>query len=238
MGSGARTEFGAEFGARVLPRIILNELSNPDTESLEARINEAFEIEFKQIVRIMSSVPIHTGVKSGQNSLTYQFPDYFFFTILAFVMNKDRLMVMAAGDGIYYINGQRYEIGPFPGNCPPYFAYRLLEDFDKHDHRIKIVEDMPSSQVDSLLVASDGLSYYEQVATGDYLMACGKPVAPVEALYSDKSILGNTDGIQRILRLTQRLAERKDPETGLAKRFGRYLEDDTTIIAMKRWEDD
>lgn len=236
MGSGTKTEFGSEFGARLLPKIIINELSNPDTTTLEDRINFSFEAQLQQITN-MISLPSSRSVKTGQYDNNGQYFDYFFFTILAFVIHNDRLLVLESGDGIYYINGIRHEIGPFEGNCPPFFGYRLLEGFDRDEFKIRIVEDMPLCEFDSLLIASDGLSYYEEAVAAGHLMSTGQPIPPVEALYSDKSILGASDGIQRILRLVQRIGDRKDPGTGELKRLGRYLEDDTTIIAVKRVEE-
>ena len=182
----------------------------------------------------MSSIPVgpNIRVKSG---LAQQFMDYFFFTVIGFVVGGGKLIIFAAGDGVYYVNGERHQIGPFPDNAPPYFAYRLLEGFDKHSHRIRIVAEYPIEKVDNFLIASDGLTDYEKAQ--DMLMANGKLVPSIQSLYSDKSIVGHPEGIQRLLRLVQRSADSKDPATGLMKRVGRYLEDDTTIITARKLVD-
>jgi len=229
MGSGARTEFGAEFAAKILPSSIIDALI-PDGSSFEDSLNRDFESYLRNLVRLM--IP-PMKVCNSRNQ-TQEFQDYFFFTILGFVIAEETLKIFAAGDGIYYINGERRELGPFPGNAPPFFSYRLLEGFNKYDHRIRVIEEIPISDVDNFLIASDGFSDYEKVAD-ICLMSNGEVVPSVERLYSDDSIVGHPEGVQRTLRLVQRQQERRT-ECGVMQRIGRYLEDDTTIISARRTE--
>jgi len=222
MGSGEKTEFGAEFGAYMLQKIVLNALKYWDKEHWEQEINSSFHSAIRDLLNLM-------GNMSGQ-----QFQDMFFFTSVIFVMTDEELIIMAAGDGIYYINGERFQIGPFPYNAPPYFAYRLLQGFDKDEHSIKIVDRRPLAEVESFMIASDGFEDYEEAAVAQSLMVCGKFVPPVAELFSSGTFTGHPEGVQRLLRLVQRSEEVKDPETGLSYRIGRYLEDDTTMIVGRR----
>jgi len=159
----------------------------------------------------------------------------FLFTIVAAVMGKDYTYVLSFGDGFYAINGQLHEIGPFENNAPPFIAYGAIEEHVKNVSDLKFVlhEIMPTPEVESLLLASDGL---KDLAQAEEQRMPGKQelVGPVSQFWTDDLYFSNEVALSRKLAMVNRSVAKMDRQrTRLIHEIG-YLKDDTTLVAIRR----
>lgn len=138
----------------------------------------------------------------------------FLFTIVGFVIRPEETTLFACGDGVVSINGDAAELGPFPGNRPPYLAYQLLESApDTPD--LSPLTSRPTGEIQSLLVGTDGVL--------DWIELEGHPEAPSLGDTLDHPALSrNPDFLRRRLTVAQR---RGGPGA---------LPDDTTLILVRR----
>jgi len=78
--------------------------------------------------------------------------DYLLFSIIGVVLSERTGCVFHCGDGYYFINGDKTQLGPYPDNKPQYFAYNLIWP----DVWMRFAY-FDVSKLESLLIATDGL---------------------------------------------------------------------------------
>ena len=155
-------------------------------------------------------------------------------TLLGALITPAQTVIFAIGDGVYILNGQVTRIGPFAGNAPPYLAYALLDgaacppELADAARQFQILTAVPTAQVETLLLATDGL--LDVIArAGEPLPGKTEPLGPVAQFWEDARYLDNPDAIRRRLALANSQALRPDGRVvpGL-------LPDDTTLLVMCR----
>ncbi len=78
--------------------------------------------------------------------------DHLLFTLLIAFVGESHTTVVGAGDGCYAVNGLLVELDE--RNCPNYLGYGLLEEIPAK--RLNLLSRIPTSEVQSLLLATDG----------------------------------------------------------------------------------
>ena len=161
------------------------------------------------------------------------------YTIMGLVMDAERALIFALGDGAFAVNGDVTVLPAYEGNKPPYLAYHIVPSTLAPDAlEFRILADLPTSEITSLMIGSDGV--------GDFIAAehlplpvLGTPVGPLSQFWEDESYTTNADKIRRRLAMANRewidygidgdgrLARRPHLKSGL-------LGDDTTLVVVRR----
>lgn len=210
-GSGRHSEVGAKLGARLLTEtaVRLLDAGAPAGEAPTwSRVRRDLLAQLRLLANAMGG------------SLTDTVADYFLFTAVGVAVTLEQTVVVAAGDGLLAVNGAARQLGPFPGNQPPYLSYDLIDD--EPGPPLAIEARLPTAEVDSVLVGTDG--------------AVDLPAdeLSVDVLCADDALFRNRDAMRR--RLALLAAERVTPDweaRRLVRARGR-LPDDTTVIALRR----
>jgi hypothetical protein len=138
------------------------------------------------------------------------------FTLVGAVVGPTQTALFALGDGLLALNDRSLQLGPFPGNQPPYLGYALLPQalhgFAPEALRLRIHASAPTGEVQSLALGTDGaLDLGAAAATSDRLL--GEPL-----------LFKNPDALRRRLYLLAR-----DQPGQPAP-----LHDDTTLLLLRR----
>ena len=137
--------------------------------------------------------------------------DYFLFTTVGALIRDTHVEVFAIGDGSACIDGRVIEIGPFPNNQPPYLAYELMG-------QTQPLVTLWRGVAETVVIASDGAT-----PTIDLGGLCDRP-----------GLFDNRDAMRRYLARLNRERISIDWEEEVLDRSHGVLDDDTTIIAMRR----
>lgn len=86
--------------------------------------------------------------------------EQFLATLVVAVIREDRWAIATIGDGMYGVNGNVTSIPSYEDNAPPYLAYSLMPDDMrvKGEYKFEVRESGKTASLNSLLIASDGLS--------------------------------------------------------------------------------
>jgi hypothetical protein len=181
-GSAPHSEVGAKIGARLAVRTIAGHLRDGiDWPAVEANF----------IQRLRSVAEQVGGVA-----------DFFLFTLVAAVITRETTTVAAAGDGVAMINGVSVPFPDVVDNAPAYLGYALL---GKSDASLQPLASVPTGDVRSLLLATDGAAQLDRLAT----------------FWTDDRYFRNPDALRRALFVLNRWPPGKLP-------------DDTTIVVIRR----
>jgi hypothetical protein len=253
-GSSPSSEIGAYFGANILGDYLLNKYSKMLIRSSEVETRDRTEKLFREIKcgvvsslsRLLDSLP-YTKLSEKVN-------EAFLFTLVGFVVTPVVTITFSIGDGYIYLNGECLEIEN-PAiedeqfqNAPPYISYELLSTtvypnpivFTIHHH-------VPTSEVTSLLIATDGL---RDIIRNENSLIPGqkKLVGPVSQFWTEDTYFKLKTGLHRQLTVINRDRYRaalitKSAQLGpqtytnyeahLVKHLG-HLCDDTTIISIRK----
>jgi hypothetical protein len=224
-GSGRHSEVGAKLGARLVVEALSTALALAP-QSAEALVADSFWEGIQQ--DILTSV--QALAYSMGESLSQTIQDYFLFTIVGAACTQTSVSVFSIGDGVIIVNGKAMQLGPFPGNAPPYIAYGLLgapkPQFQLHWH-------LPIDEVESILIGTDGVSDLI-AASVHHLPGKPVPVGSIEQFWQQDRYFNNPDMIRRHLALINREATKPDwHNRQIVKEVG-LLPDDTTLVVIRR----
>lgn len=231
-GSSRYSEVGARLGARLLVAALVRELGRASGAPDASPACEA-QPGATMIQRACSDVLEHLGAlaRAMGGDLAHTVSEHFLFTVVGAVVTPARAVAFAVGDGVVAINGEVHVIGPFPGNCPPYLGYRLLDPGAPPALSFHATE--PTAGLDSLLVATDGAAEILAHA-GRALPGRSEPAGPLAQFWSDDGFFRNPDAVRRRLWLMSREHVRPDWEARRLHRDAGLLGDDTALIAIRR----
>jgi hypothetical protein len=222
--SGAHSEVGAQLGARLVVEALLRQLGGEATTT-------ACQPELLERARqdVLAQLRLLASAMGGSFSRTIA--DYFLFTVIGAVVEPDRAWVFALGDGLVVVDGERLELGPYPGNEPPYLAYALL-DGAPHDLGLQVLRQLPSGERATLLLGSDGALDLE-AAAHRRVPGRAELVGPLSSFWTSERYFRNPDAVRRRLAVLNRDVARviapgdREREAGL-------LPDDTTLVVLRR----
>lgn len=226
-GSGSHSEVGAQIGAQILTQYIAESserllVNDPDTaipESFWERIQMQTLSHFSVLAQAMGP------------SLSSVVNDYFLFAFVGTLVTSKYTYVIACGDGIYALNGESHKLGPFPNNAPPYLMYNLtgssLSEHFPELLKIQIVETIPTEELNSLLIGTDGTSDLIEVSDRP-VPGKDESVGLIDQFWTESKFFTNPDIIRRRLALINR----ETVEGGRIK--SGLLRDDTTLVVVRR----
>ncbi|WP_017297532.1 PP2C family serine/threonine-protein phosphatase [Nodosilinea nodulosa] len=229
-GSGPHSEVGAKLGTRLL------------IEALQRGLAQGLPVDHEAFwpslrATLLGQLGQVAAALGGDRAQTIQ--DYLLFTIAGAVITPTTTVVFTLGDGVVAINDRVMQLGPFANNAPPYLAYGLLEESTEETTsaalQIKVLQALPTDQVQSLLLGTDGL--------GDLMAAAEKPlpgrseyVGDIAQFWQDDRYFRNPDQARRRLTLINRDVTKFDSSTQQWLRQAGLLPDDTTLIVIRRKE--
>jgi len=192
-GSGKHTEVGAKLLAHLLVTAITDDLhrfkwSNRVTE---ARSTANILLARARMQALGPLVSLATSLRGRHASLSTVAQMYFEATVVGFIMTDHWTIIFNTGDGYYALNDDLHQLGPFPNNAPPYPAYEFtgstLLESDPGAFHLHIREIVPTSIVQSLMVATDGLEYLIQAeGTPIPFSHDGELIGPASQLWTDQ----------------------------------------------------
>lgn len=227
-------EVGSTLGATILNKIIEREFlywrSKPDKASVCMDWTGFSEAVRESLLSEIRTFAYSTGLPMKE--AIYR---YFLFTFISCIVTPQMTYVIGIGDGVYAHNEEIVEIDEFPGNKPPYVAYGLLDGVYPDENSLYICTHLVASTSDvaSILIGSDGLSYL--MAAQDKLIP-GKQdiVGELSQFWESDQYFENPDAIRRKLFLLNRdVTQIHETENRLVKSNG-HLKDDTTLVSIRR----
>lgn len=211
-GSAPHSELGAAIGARLLVRSLLRLLAPQlGPEEVLERVRLDVLLRLRDLALAMSP---------DASAFAGTVLDHFLFTIVGAVLTSGWATTFSIGDGLVFWNGERRQLGPFPGNEPPYLAYELLSNGDRHQ-RFEIHRPVPVEEARSVLLATDGAVDLERMADRA-VPGRDEPVGPLAQFWDEDRFFRNPDMVRRRLAIVSRGAR------------GGVLPDDTTLVVLRR----
>ncbi|MEP7127093.1 MAG: hypothetical protein ABJE95_39535, partial [Byssovorax sp.] len=162
--------------------------------------------------------------------------EMFLFTVVGLAVAEDSAVIFAAGDGLFAVGGDVERLGPFPRNEPPYLGYGLLEEdpLGPSSPRILVHRAFATSQLDTVLLGTDGAADLLDLASRPLPGGEGESVGPLRRFWEEDTHFTNRDAVRRRLaRINREIARPVWSEKRLAREPG-LLEDDTTVVVIRR----
>lgn len=229
-GSGKRSEIGAELGLRLLA------WSLAQAAPLQVRAGKSLgELEFFEGARISLLGEIDRLLLAMGGSRMEAVADFFLFTVVGLCIAGEEACLFSAGDGLFALNGRVTELGPFARNEPPYLGYGLLDvsATAREPPRFVVHEVLPAREIEAIVLGTDGACDLHR-ASARPLPGGGGEVGPLDQFWRDDVHFKNRDSIRRRLSLINREVSRPVwEERRMVKERG-LLEDDTTVVALRR----
>lgn len=169
-------------------------------------------------------------------SLSQIINDYYLFTVVGVYIDRSVTVVFSLGDGVFYVNGEMTDIGPFPGNAPPYMAYGITGSPLTQEHpellEFKIHTQHPTEEIETLLIGTDGILH---MVDAEELTIPGRAelVGPVSQFWTDDRYFENPFAVQRRLNVINRDHVEVDWESRKITETAGRLKDDTTLVVVR-----
>lgn len=240
MGSGINNQLGAQIGGRLFMNTVLTYLYDSSPVDLVEDIigtdnctifSDLLANRLDGIARQLSM-----GELFCKTNMEYLWNIYLnenmFFTLIGFISTPSETVILGCGDGFIYLNGERCDFGPAPGEYPSFFSERLLSGHHKKDRTLEVIRRLPTHEVQNLLVSTDGLRYW---LSNQDKPIYGGVVGPVDQLWTDDFFFTQRTTPTLRLRMMQRIEQKVDWTERRINRQGGYLEDDLALITMKRF---
>lgn len=222
-GSGRHSEVGAHIGARLW------------TGALSKRLEAGACVADPELWgRTREDVLAHLRIaaRGMGGPLREIVSDFMLFTLVGAAITSELTAVFSIGDGVVAINGTVDQIGPFPGNQPPYLAYDLLDGVEC-DTSASIRALRPTRDVDSILLATDGAEDLIRVAN-ESIPGRDQRVGGLEQFWTREALFRNPDALRRRLAVINRESFVPDWSRQHIARTSGILPDDTAIVAIRR----
>ncbi len=232
-GSRPHSEVGAKLTVRLLQSIIRSLL---DERSLSGD-PEAQAAFWERVMRQYTARIANLAYDmAGGGSFSEVIGDYFLCTALVALITPEVTQVVSVGDGVYAVNGEFSELTPDEGNEPRYPAYRLLPRklLSEEDLSFRVNCTMETSQLQSLLIGTDGLSALIRAA-GESRTLPGRetPLGGLSQFWENDRYFRNPDAVRRQLALANSEVKRLNTE-GAFEFFPGLLKDDTSLVVIRR----
>ncbi|MBD2075714.1 protein phosphatase 2C domain-containing protein [Phormidium sp. FACHB-592] len=225
-GSGMHSEVGANLGARMIVETLHRSLKG----GMCLEHEEFWQTIQQKLLNQLQQVAEHLG---GDQAQTVR--DYLLFTSAGAVITPAITSIFTLGDGVIAVNDQVMQLGPFANNAPPYLAYGLLEGNVSESLPLKALQVLPTKQVQSMLLGSDGVSDLMEVAA-HALPGRSDVVGDIAQFWQDERYFRNPDQVRRRLALINREVTMLNPQSQQCSRQPGLLPDDTTLIVIRRKE--
>jgi serine/threonine protein phosphatase PrpC len=215
-GSGKHSEVGAKLGSRMVIEAIANLLNQDPSLDSEISTSEFWDsVKIHLLQNLKEFVSLFNG-NMGNSDMQFV-NDYLLFTIVGALISEYETVTFSIGDGAIAINGKFTEIPPYADNAPPYLAYGL---YKLEAINFEIRDRLPTSELESLLIATDGISDLVQVED-------------INQFWQEDRYFKNPDAIRRKLSMLNREEVKPDwNKRELIKQSG-ILSDDTSLVVIR-----
>lgn len=222
-GSGKHSEVGANLASQIITEVLKKEVS------LLSKDKGLENLNWQRIKQLIIA-PLSVIANAMGGSLSKVINDYFLFTIVGTIITKSEVLIFSFGDGVYILNEEVKELGPFLNNAPPYLMYNLvgsslvengstLLDFQCE----KLIS---RDELESLIIGTDGVMDFIQHEKSLLPSNLSMTVGAIHQ-FLEKKFFMNPDMINRKLRIINReYIDSSCIKSGL-------LPDDTTLIVIK-----
>lgn len=229
-GSSPSTEVGAKIGARLVAEAINKRLHR----SLFPFGSGIDPVKLLEGVRKDVLARIHVLAEDMGGNYSSTLYEYFLFTIVGVLITPKTTWCFNIGDGVFAVNGQICELGPFPGNAPPYIVYDLVDvEISKEVLRFQVHDPINTADLNSVLIATDGAVEFIRVQDNN-LPGKTEPLGPISQFWERDIYFSNPDKIRRRLALANQTAVTKNLETNSPQEESPLLPDDTTLVVVRR----
>ena len=226
-GSSPGSEVGSRIGAALAVEGLWRELAKAG-HRLTAEDSPAFAALLERVRQgMLAQLRVLASAMGPDLAPTVR--DHFLFTLVAAALTPEAAMLFSIGDGIVACNGRVEQLGPFEENRPPYLGYGLLTD----GPRFKINLFSPATDVESLLVGTDGVSDLMD-AHASVLPGKTEQVGAISQFWSRDLFFKNSDALRRRLALMNRESFRPDWDLRRVRRQKGLLRDDTTLVVIRQ----
>ncbi|MCL1470218.1 protein phosphatase 2C domain-containing protein [Argonema antarcticum] len=217
-GSGQHSEVGAKIGARLLVETIRRSL--PYREG------------FWQDIHAKVLMQLRNFAQGFGDNLADIVNDYFLFTVVGILIIPEGAFIFAIGDGVFAINREVVQLGPYANNAPPYLGYGILDEVNQN-WQFQVHRTLPISEVKSILIGTDGVS---GLIKSESLNLPGKSemVGEISQFWREDRYFMNSDNIRRRLSLINREVTYPNWEERSLLKQGGLLPDDTTLLVIRR----
>lgn len=236
-GSTPYAEFGARLAANMLPVAIQETLRCYGEEKIGSQI---FWMQVQRIMlgRIATIASLCTDQFDyvGQSEFARA---HLLFTVLGAVVTPQSTVVFGIGDGVYGINGNITQIGPFPENAPDYLARTLMIPVEA-PHFV-VHTQLKTSKLETLLIGTDGVQ--DLIASANKrIPGKSRTVGNPTELFEQDCLFSSTgkaqhDSLTGWLRQINSEVTRLDEDderNPLIKRVEGLLPDDTTLMLLRK----
>lgn len=219
-GSSPHSEVGAKLGAKLWLTTLRQHLHK------NSGIN--WEIIEQEILKQLESIAKTIAVSQTFVEIIH---NYFLFTTVGVAITPAQTTIFSLGDGVIAVNENLTIIPDFPNNAPPYLAYKLLNP--KAEFNICLHFEMPTSDIQSILIGTDGVKDFLESA---HKLLPGKTekVGDIAQFWEQERYFNNPDLIRRRLLMTNREIIQPNWSTQSVKKELGLLSDDTTIVAIRK----
>ena len=221
-GASRYSETGARLLASLLARTLARRAAGgEDPFALAPAIDEVLDL-----LRRLAFI--------GDPPSTGWLTEHLLATVLAVVVTPERALVFRIGDGIVGID-ERLTTHESPGNAPAYLAYRLVRPPTRATRVLANVDaapspviewDGPASALRSVVLATDGATALP--ASPD------DPHATLRAWLADDALFERPHALGRRLAQLARDEQVVDWDAQVIRRHAGVLEDDTTVLLLRR----
>ncbi|MFH1523259.1 MAG: protein phosphatase 2C domain-containing protein [Patescibacteria group bacterium] len=237
-GSGQHSEVGAKIGSRLVVEEIARNYRLFKNAIDLGKVDSFLERVQKNVLARIRLLALEMG-----GSLSKTINDYFLFTVVGALIVENHTVLFSVGDGLVIINSETIKLGPFPNNEPPYLAYGLVESSLASKEpgllKIKILKGMPTEDVNSILIGTDGVNDFLDLAEKK-LPGKIELVGHISQFWENDKYFRNPDMVRRRLSLVNRDATKyirnaKGSIKEVRKEAG-LLPDDTTMVVIRKSE--
>lgn len=225
-GSGEYSEVGSKEAAALLMQAFTKYLTyHVPGEAMFDRVRKDVLAEIR--VRANSMGP----------SLSQIINDYYLFTVVGVYIDRSVVVVFSLGDGVFYVNGAMTDIGPFPGNAPPYMTYSITGSPLTTEHpeflEFQVQTQRPTEEIEHLLIGTDGMLHMV-AAEEQTIPGSDELVGSVSQFWTGDAYYENPFAAQRRLNMINRDHVAIDWESRKIIETAGRLKDDTTFVAVRR----
>lgn len=209
----------SEFGARLGVQSLVSAVARLGTA-------HASHPDFWEAVKASVLADLAVVMRLFQGSPREIISEYLLFTLVGAVITPELTVLFNFGDGAFVLNGEHIALQTMQKNQPAYCAYALMPGFrlpEEHT-RFQVAKVIPSVEVNSLMVGTDGLSQFPALATQCF-PAREEMIGTIDQFWLNDSFFQHPLAISRFL---TRLNPLSPPwREGL-------LKDDTTFFVVRR----
>ncbi len=224
--SGPDCAVGAWLGAHMVVEALRKVAPKLTAQNHEKLLESARLEVLQRILRL---------AKSLGGDLSEMLGDAFLFTVVGAVFNRKLCVVFTIGDGVAIVNDKPPYAVRYKHERPAYLTYALTDLNDRYGDlfRFTVHEVLPTKELTSLILGTDGVLDLIK-ARKKTLPGKTQKVGKVEQFLTKNRYYKIPEALTRFLFRVNKPSTRVDWQARKVRRELGRLEDDTTLIAIRR----